>query len=316
MDAASVNYHQPVLAAEVLAHLGAARRVLDGTLGGGGHTALLLERGVRVVAVDRDPEARATAAARLEAQIRTGQLRILAGTYGGIAGDQGGPDDRLGPDDRFDGILLDLGVSSRQLDAESRGFTFREGAPLDMRMDSAGAAMTAAEWLNSAGEAELARAFRDFGDEPKARRLARTVVHRRRHRPFATSDDLVGAIRAALGPRAGAPEFARLFQSVRIAVNDELGDLERALPLLRDRLDPGGVFVVIAYHSGEDRVVKRAFQDWSRACICPPRQIVCTCGGVPLGTLLTRKPVAASAEEVGINPRARSARLRAWRRER
>jgi 16S rRNA (cytosine1402-N4)-methyltransferase len=129
-----------------------------------------------------------------------------------------------------------------------------------------------------------------------------------------TSDDLVGAIRAVLGPRSGPSQFAPLFQAVRIAVNDELGVLQRALPKLRDRLTPGGVIAVIAYHSGEDRLVKHSFIEWSAACICPPRQPVCTCRGKPLGTLVTRKPVRPSPAESEENPRARSALLRAWRR--
>jgi 16S rRNA (cytosine1402-N4)-methyltransferase len=144
-------------------------------------------------------------------------------------------------------------------------------------------------------------------------RLAREIVRRRGNQPFATSDDLVGAIRGALGPRTGPGDFARLFQAVRIAVNDEIGGLERALDRLRERLHPGGVFVVIAYHSGEDRVVKNAFRDWSAECICPPRQPVCTCRGHALGSLVTKKPVTAGPEEADRNPRARSARLRAWR---
>jgi 16S rRNA (cytosine1402-N4)-methyltransferase len=129
-----------------------------------------------------------------------------------------------------------------------------------------------------------------------------------------TSDDFVGAIRAVLGPRSGAPDFARLFQAIRIAVNDELSSLERALPALRDRLLPGGVFVVIAYHSGEDRIVKNAFRDWAADCVCPPGQPVCTCRGHPLGTTLTRRPLVPSESETVSNPRARSARLRAWRK--
>jgi 16S rRNA (cytosine1402-N4)-methyltransferase len=139
------------------------------------------------------------------------------------------------------------------------------------------------------------------------------VGKRRNTRPFATSDDFVGAIRATLGPRSGPAEFARLFQAVRIAINEELRGLERALPDLRGRLDPGGVFAVIAYHSGEDRIVKHAFRDWSTACKCPPKQPVCTCGGRALGTLVTRRAVTAGPAEVAANPRARSARLRIWR---
>ena len=157
--------------------------------------------------------------------------------------------------------------------------------------------------------------FREYGDEPRAGRLAREVVRRRATRPFVTSDDFVGAIRGALGPRSGAPDFARLFQAVRIAVNDELSGLERALPALRDRLAPGGVLAIMAYHSGEDRLVKHAFRDWSEGCVCPPKHPMCTCGGEhALGVVLTKRAIVATPEEVAHNPRARSAKLRAWRR--
>ncbi|HEX2779690.1 MAG TPA: 16S rRNA (cytosine(1402)-N(4))-methyltransferase RsmH, partial [Gemmatimonadaceae bacterium] len=212
----------------------------------------------------------------------------------------------------FDGILLDLGVSSRQLDDESRGFSFRPGAPLDMRMGN-DADTDAAGLLAEEREVELARIFREYADEPKAGRLAREIVRRRETRPLTTSDDLVNAIRGALGPRTDAGDFARIFQAVRIAVNGELRDLERALPALRERLAPGGVFAVIAYHSGEDRIVKNVFRDWATACVCPPRQPVCTCRGEALGTLLTRKAIVAGEEETSRNPRSRSAKLRGFR---
>jgi 16S rRNA (cytosine1402-N4)-methyltransferase len=299
-------YHAPVLAHEVVDLLGSARHVLDGTLGGGGHAAALLERGVRVSALDRDPRAVAEASERLAPHLRAGTLRIASGNYAD-------PDDVAAvAGERFDGILLDLGVSSHQLDAEERGFTFRRGAPLDMRMGP-DAPRDAATLLNTASHEELARILAEFGDEPRARRLAAEIVRRRATAPFTTSDDLVGAIRAVRGPSAGPADFARIFQALRIAVNDELAGLARALPALRDRLAPGGTMVVISYHSGEDRLVKHAFQEWSRSCICPPRQPVCTCRGRPLGTTLTRKPVLAGAAETAGNPRARSAHLRAWR---
>jgi 16S rRNA (cytosine1402-N4)-methyltransferase len=214
--------------------------------------------------------------------------------------------------ERFDAIVLDLGISSHQIDETKRGFSFRPGAPLDMRMGD-DAPQDAAEFLNTADEATLGSVFREYGDEPRAMRLAREVIRRRGNRPFATSDDLVGAIRGALGARTGPGDFARLFQAVRIAVNDELTGLERALPALRDRLTPGGTLAVIAYHSGEDRIVKNAFREWSAECICPPRQPICTCRGQALGTTLTRRAVTAPDEEITDNPRARSARLRAWR---
>ena len=300
------RYHAPVLAEAVVALLGGARTVLDGTLGGGGHSLALLATGTDVTAVDRDPQAIAAARDRLARYEATGHFRTVLGNYAGL--------DEIPALDgqRFDGILLDLGVSSHQLDDPSRGFSFREGVPLDMRMGT-DAARDAATLLAEADEIELGAIFREYADERRAMRLAREIVRRRANRPFTTSDDLVGAIRGALGPRTGPGDFARLFQAVRIAVNDEIGGLERALDRLRERLRPGGTLVVIAYHSGEDRVVKNAFRDWSASCICPPRQPVCTCRGHALGTLVTRKPVTASLEEAERNPRARSARLRAWR---
>src|SRR6516162_4281217 len=255
-------YHVPVLAAEVLTLLGAPRRVLDGTLGGGGHSRALLEAGAQVIAFDRDPRAIAEARGALAPHERSGALRIIQANFTD-------PDalDALGAD-ALDGILLDLGVSSHQLDDAARGFSFREGAPLDMRMGE-DAPETAAEWLAHAPELELARIFREYADEPRAGRLAREVTRRRATRPFATSDDLVGAIRATLGPRSGPADFARLFQAVRIAVNDELAGLGRALPLLRDRLAPGGVLAVISYLSMEDCLVKIEFLELSRSWISP-----------------------------------------------
>ena len=308
-DRWSSAYHAPVLAPEILGLFAGARSALDCTLGGGGHTLAMLESGIdRVTAIDRDPDAIAAARARLADHEASGRLVIVQGNYAdaaelpGVAGE------------RFDAILADLGISSHQVDDAARGFSFREGAPLDMRMEGAEGGTTAAELLNGSDEDELRQIFREYGDEPRAGRLAREIVRRRSNRVFATSDDLVGAIRAVLGPRSDQGDFARLFQAVRIAVNDELAGVERALPALRDRLAPGGVLAVIAYHSGEDRLVKHAFREWSRACICPPVQPMCTCRGAPLGTLLTRKAVVPSEIEQSRNPRSRSAKLRAWRR--
>ena len=301
------EYHAPVLVAEIVALLSNARRVLDCTLGGGGHSLALLEHGAEVDAIDRDPQAIVAARERLERYETLGRFRAHLGNHADL--------DRIPTlaGARFDGILLDLGISSHQIDDPGRGFSFREGAPLDMRMGE-DAPMSAADLLGTAGEPELAAIFRDYGDEKRAFRLAREVVRRRATRPFATSDDLVGAIRAVLGPRSGPADFARLFQAVRIAVNDELTGLERALPELRDRLAPAGVLAVIAYHSGEDRIVKHAMRDWSRDCVCPPRQPVCNCRGRSLGELVQRRAVTASEQEQARNPRSRSARLRAWRR--
>ncbi len=301
-------YHAPVLVAEVLHHLGHARSVLDGTLGGGGHTAALIAHGARVTALDRDPRAIATARHRLATAERDGTFEPIHANFADV-------DQVPVLDGRtFDGILLDLGVSSHQLDDAQRGFTFREGAPLDMRMGE-DADLDAAEWLATTAVPSMAQAFKEYADEPKAMRLARTIEKRRAHAPLLVSDDLVGAIREALGPRSGPGDFARLFQAVRIAVNQELTALDRALPLLRDRLTPGGVMALIAYHSGEDRLVKHAMRAWSVDCICPPRHPVCTCGNNhSLGVVLTRRAVTAAESEAARNPRARSARLRAWRR--
>lgn len=300
------GYHAPVLVHEVVELLGGAPTVLDCTLGGGGHSAALLESGAQVTGVDRDPEAIAAAGERLAGAAATGRFRAHLANYADL--------ERLDAlaGVRFAGILLDLGISSHQIDSAERGFTFREGAPLDMRMGD-DAAASAADLLNEVDERELTRVLREYADEPRAGRVAREIVRRRATQPFATSDDLVRAIRGALGPRTGPGDFARMFQGVRIAVNDELAGLARALPSLRDRLEPGGTLVVIAYHSGEDRLVKHAFREWSAECVCAPELLRCECRGRPLGETLTRKAVVAGPAETAANPRARSARLRAWR---
>jgi 16S rRNA (cytosine1402-N4)-methyltransferase len=290
--------HVPVLLAPVLAAAAGARRAVDATLGDGGHAEALRRAGAEVLGIDRDPAAIAVSRRRLGDD----GMQYLQAEYAAP--------EALAAVTAFqpDFILLDLGVSSRQLDEAERGFTFRPGAPLDMRMGSAG--QTASGFLNQMEEAELARVFHEYGDERHARRLAREIVRRRSRQPFAMSDDLVNAVRATLGPRAGPSEFARLFQAVRIAVNDELSGLETALPALRDALAPDGRLAVITYHSGEDRLVKQAFREWASVCVCPPRQPICTCRGRPLGRLTPRKPIVAGPEEVAANPRARSAHLR------
>ncbi|MFL5595659.1 MAG: 16S rRNA (cytosine(1402)-N(4))-methyltransferase RsmH [Gemmatimonadaceae bacterium] len=301
------SYHAPVMVEEVVALFEGITEVLDCTLGGGGHTEALLASGASVVAIDRDDAAIDEARKRLAAYEASGRFRAIRGNFGEI--------DRI-PELKgrsFNGILADLGVSSHQIDADDRGFSFRPGALLDMRMDRRSTG-TAADLLNTLDEADLSRIFRDYGDEPRAQRFAREIVRRRARKPMRVSDDLVDAIRGAFGARTGPSDFARLFQAVRIAVNDELGILERALPVLRDKLEPRGVLAVIAYHSGEDRLVKHTMREWSLDCICPPKQLQCTCRGKALGTLLTKRGVKASPGEASANPRSRSARLRAWRK--
>jgi 16S rRNA (cytosine1402-N4)-methyltransferase len=300
-----MGYHTPVLVEEVVRRLEPRRGGLyfDGTLGGGGHSEAILEAGpeARVLGVDRDPEALAAAGERLSAYGSRFEAR---------AGDFGTEAERL--EVELAGALLDLGVSSHQIDAVERGFTFREGAPLDMRMGTEGP--TAADVLNEYEGDELVRVLREYGEEKRAWPVVRRVVARRSSSPFRTSGDLVSVLEEVYGRGLSPQDKARVFQALRIEVNRELDSLERALPALREALAPGGVFVVIAYHSLEDRRVKNAFREWSRSCICPPELPVCVCRGEPLGETLTRSIVRPTDEEIERNPRARSARLRAWRK--
>lgn len=290
---------------EVLTYLEPERGgvFFDGTLGGGGHTEAILEasENARVIGVDQDPEALAVATKRLEKY--GGRVEIVRANFADAAESGEQP---------LAGALLDLGISSRHIDAPERGFSFRPGTPLDMRMDPRG--NSAADLLNHLSESDLADLFYYYGEERRSRRLARDIVHRRKTHPFKTSDDLLHAMERALGPRLEAQDKARIFQALRIAVNDELEVLERALPALRDRLEPEGVIVVLSYHSLEDRRVKDAFREWSRSCVCPPEVLVCQCRGVALGKVLTKKPLLASDEEVQQNVRSRSAKLRVWKR--
>jgi 16S rRNA (cytosine1402-N4)-methyltransferase len=298
MSETKSSYHVPVLLPAVLAAASGAARVVDATLGDGGHSEGFLAQGAEVLAIDRDPDAIATARRRLG----DAGIRYVQAAYAEP------PALAAVSDFRPDFVLLDLGVSSRQLDEEARGFTFRPGAPLDMRMGRAG--QSAADLLNEAAESRLAEIFADYGDERRATRLAREVGRRRATAPFVVSDDFVNAIRATLGPQSGPGDFARLFQALRIAVNEELAGLEVALPAFRDALAPGGRLAVISYHSGEDRLVKHAFRNWATACTCPSWQPVCTCGGRAYGRAEPRRPILPGPDEIAANPRARSAKLR------
>jgi len=322
-------HHEPVLVREVTELMEPAGHgeILDGTVGGGGHSLALLERfpDCRILAVDRDPEA--LAAARTTLAAHGDRVRYLQARFDHAA------ESLVARGETISGALLDLGVSGHQLDLDSRGFTFRPGAPLDMRMgaggstadasstreasntgDAGGTGVTAAELLNESDESELLRLFREYGEEPQARRLARAVTLLRGDRPFRTAEDLVEAMAKAYRRPPLAKEKARIFQALRIEVNREMESIDRALPALRDALLPGGVLVVIAYHSLEDRRVKHAFRDWSSGCICPPGLPVCGCGVEPAGAVVTRQAVRPSEAEVEVNPRSRSARLRAWRK--
>jgi 16S rRNA (cytosine1402-N4)-methyltransferase len=300
------GYHEPVLLSEVLSLLEPARGglYLDGTLGGGGHSEAILATSadVRVLGVDRDPEALAEAGRRLE---RFGErFQAREGDFAEVA-------EAL--EAQLAGALLDLGVSSHQIDELGRGFSFREGSPLDMRMSGRGS-QTAAAVLNTYSEEELVRVLREYGEEPRVWPVVRRIAARRRERPFEVSEDLVAVLRDVYRYRLTVQDQARVFQALRIEVNREMESLDRALAALHERLEPAGVLVVIAYHSLEDRRVKNAFREWSRACVCPPELPVCQCRGVPLGETLTRRVVRPTAAEVERNPRSRSARLRAWRK--
>ncbi|MYH09750.1 MAG: 16S rRNA (cytosine(1402)-N(4))-methyltransferase RsmH [Gemmatimonadales bacterium] len=301
--------HTPVMPDEVLRWLRpeCGGVFLDATVGGAGHAIRLLETGsaVRVIGIDQDAEAIEAARRRLASAGE--RVKLILANFRDVA--------RPGFAAEMDGLagaLMDLGVSSHQIDTQERGFSFRPGTPLRMRMDErARETRSAAELLNRADERELGRVFRD-GEERRWRTLSREVVRRRKIRPFSTSDDLVAALSAVLGRSAQEKQKARLFQALRIAVNDELAALSEGLKGIRGRLAPGGRLAVLSYHSLEDRLVKNAFRNWSADCRCPPGLPECRCRGRSLGRTLTRRPLRPSAEEVAGNPRARSARLRVW----
>jgi len=280
--------------------------VVDGTVGLGGHARLVLERigpDGRLLGIDRDDVALAVARERLGPAplLRRGDFRDLAA----IAREAGL--------DRVDGVLLDLGVSSPQLDEAARGFSFRQDGPLDMRMDRR-SALTAERVVNTLPQRELAAVIRDLGEERWAVRIAEFVVRRR---PLRTTRDLAAAVEAAV-PRAAWPRdihpATRTFQAVRMHVNDELGSLDLGLRGAMEILSEGGRLVVIAFHSLEDAAVKRFLALESRDCVCPPQQPVCTCDHRASLRILTRKPLRPTPDEVAANPRSRSARLRAAER--
>lgn len=307
--------HRPVMLQEVLSIIdaGPGAVYIDATVGGGGHAERLAELAGetgRVLGLDRDPAALEAAAARLgRLGGRVSLARSRFSSLGEVA--------RAGGFAPADGILFDLGVSSGQLDAAERGFSFRTTGPLDMRMDPTDTGPTAADLLNELPEAELARVFREFGEEPWASRIAAFVVAARRHSRVGTAEQLVDLVKRAVpaGARRQGPHPARrVFQALRIAVNDELEELRKALEQVPDLLRPRGRVVVISYQSLEDRIVKKAFREAERECRCPPGTPECRCGGRRILRVLTRKPLVPSAEEVAANPRSRSAKLRAAER--
>ncbi len=302
--------HQPVLLAQVVEALQPPppRVIVDATVGLGGHAAALLTRypDARLLGLDVDPQALAVARERLAAfGDRAALVEASYRRLGEIAHAHGFAD--------ADGVVFDLGVSSLQLDTPERGFSFRHDAPLDMRFAPTGA--TAAELLATLSEEELVRVLRDFGEEPRARRVARAIARARAQRTLGTTAELRRVVVGALGPARGRIDPAtRTFQALRIAVNGELEGIAPAVEQAARLLRPGGRLAVIAFHSLEDRLVKRTLRRLAGRCVCPPGAFACTCNPERLVEVLTPRPVTPSEQDVAANPRARSAKLRVARR--
>jgi 16S rRNA (cytosine1402-N4)-methyltransferase len=305
--------HTPVLATELLVRLDleAGQTAIDCTFGDGGHARLVAERlgsAGTLIAIDRDPLAEERFA-QLAAQVACSVRFIRAGYAEAL--------EQLGEEGlRADAAYFDLGMSSMQVDTRERGFSYSYEAPLDMRMDPAqelSAREIVAEW----DERRLARALRDFGEERHSGAIARAIVRRRAKSPIDTTLELVDTISAAIPAPArfaGGHPAKRVFQALRIAVNDELEQLDRALPRAWELLREGGVLAGISFHSLEDRRLKRFLGERARGCICPPDLPVCACGREPEGALLRRRSIVPSPDELAANPRASSARLRAGRK--
>jgi 16S rRNA (cytosine1402-N4)-methyltransferase len=301
--------HVPVLAEEVLAVLAPrpGETVIDCTFGAGGHAGLLAERlrgKGKLIAIDRDPSV-GPYFDRLHRSSAV-KTRFLAGEFSSVLGQLAA--NGVGAD----AILMDLGVSSMQLDRPERGFSYAADAPLDMRMDPS-AELTARELVNEADERELADVFRRYGEERFSRQIARAIAERRRKQPFERTGELVETIKQAIPAPARFGEghpAKRVFQALRIEVNDELGSLERALPSALEILRPGGRVAVISFHSLEDRIVKRFLRAQEHGCTCPPDFPLCVCGAQPTLRAVPRRAIRPSAAEVARNPRSQSARLR------
>jgi 16S rRNA (cytosine1402-N4)-methyltransferase len=307
-----VFVHVSVLVREAIDFLRPAPggQYVDGTLGGGGHSEAILAASSpdgQVLGLDRDDEAIAAARHRLQRfgarsilrQTSFSELREMLAEIGWVGAD---------------GIILDLGVSSWQIDAPQRGFSFRLGGRLDMRMDRR-QSLDAYRLVNTATVEELMRIFRDYGEEPQARRIAERIAAERKQRSIESTDDLARLVEGVKGGRRRDHHPAtQVFQALRIAVNQELDQLEHFLADGFELLRPGARLVIISFHSLEDRLVKNAFRKWSRACLCPPRALVCQCGWSQKVKVLTKRPVVPGEAETAANPRARSAKLRAAER--
>lgn len=308
-----VSIHIPVLAGELIELLDPQRGAVavDCTVGGGGHARLVADRigpAGTLIGIDRDPVAEERFA-ELAAEVSCATRFIRADFASGLAQLR---EERL----RADLVYLDLGMSSMQVDTWARGFSYAYDAPLDMRMDP-DAELTAADVINSWDERQLSRLLREYGEERYAGRIARAIVRARGQAPIETTQELVELVKSAIpvpAQFAGGHPAKRTFQAIRIAVNEELDQLERALPLAWDVLAPDGRLAAISFHSLEDRRVKRFLAERARGCICPPDLPICACGRTPEAELLTRRAIAPTAGEVAHNPRAKSAHLRGARK--
>ena len=303
-------HHIPVMLEECITylHIRPDGTYVDGTLGGAGHSSAIaakLGSGGRLIGIDQDAEAVQAAGGRLAPF--GAQVTIVQDNFKQIDSIL----DNLGIE-KIDGALLDLGVSSHQLDEAERGFSYMADAPLDMRMNQS-AAISAYDVVNGYSEQRLADIIFRYGEERWAKRIAQFITERRRQKPLETTMELVAAIRAAIPKGArleGGNPAKRTFQAIRIEVNGELAILRGAIDAFADRLKPGGRLAVITFHSLEDRIVKEAFLELARGCVCPKEFPVCVCGRKPQAKILTKKPVTASAEELQHNSRAKSAKLR------
>ena len=306
-------HHLPVLLNECLDGLRICPDgvYLDCTLGGAGHSSEILKRlqTGTLIGIDRDADAIEAATARLQAVDSPARFATLRGNFH----DAPALLRDAGLDGGLDGVLIDLGVSSHQLDVRERGFSYHDDAPLDMRMDQS-QALSAREIVNTWSEDALNRILRDYAEEKWARQIARVICDRRRNAPIERTAQLVDIVDAAIPKKFrqgdGSHPARRTFQALRIAVNDELEPLEPALWALSGLLNPGGRLCVITFHSLEDRIVKNTFRNLADPCTCPKSFPVCVCGKKPTVKLVTRKPVTASAAELEQNPRSRSASLR------
>lgn len=285
---------------------------VDGTLGGGGHAYEVCSRlgqSGRLIGIDQDADAIAAATERLKPF--ENKVTVVRSNYENIASVL----HDLGME-KVDGIYLDLGVSSYQLDTASRGFTYREDAPLDMRMDQRGT-QTAADIVNTYSEMELYRIIRDYGEDRFAKNIAKHIVRKRQEKPYETTGELIETIKAAIPAKiraTGGHPAKRTFQAIRIELNHELDVLNRSIDTMIDLLNPGGRLSIITFHSLEDRIVKKRFRDNENPCICPPEFPVCMCGKKSKGTVITRKPIVPGEEELEYNKRSKSSKLRVFER--